>query len=89
MPKRRTLTVFKLASALLIALGIADAGGILKRGSFFELMIFPYIWIIGAMILTVCFGIEDERLRKLRFGNKKTKIELEGQRVKSFMNFWS
>jgi len=82
MKSRRPLFlgILKFVGAVLMIFAIADAAELLEKGTLLEILIVPFIWIPGALMLVIGFSLEEERRWFKRYRKKDLKIELEGRR---------
>ncbi len=76
--------VLKTGGSVLIILGVADAAELLEKDTLIEVLVVPYIWILGAIMLVVSFALEHKHRRVYRKSKKDLEIELEGLRHKRF-----
>jgi uncharacterized membrane protein YgcG len=55
----KTRWVIFTVGLLLVALGILEHHNLLDEYPIIKLLVFPYIWVIGCILIFVAYGFED------------------------------
>ena len=63
----------------LVILAAADASELLEKGSILEVLVVPYVWIPGVMLISIAIGLGKESDPKRGRSKKDVQIEIQAR----------